>query len=363
MEGQPTQQARYCPNCHYPLPAFGTYCSNCSQKYTSGKVPLWALMGDFLESVLNIDSKIFRTVGALCIPGKLSIEYFKGRQKRYFSPLRIFFVMAVIHFAVLGYVGFETIEQQVAGQNETARKRAYMADFLDQLDSNRMKVEPAFANRPGVGLALDSLENLFEDSRADTFSFGYLYYDKTSGSLTTKTLKPAWRDIMEMPEEEFFDKYDIQGFFPRLQARQLVKLNRDGGNFTRYALEKLIWMMVFMMPALATLLKLLYIRRKRYFVEHLVFSFHYHAFAFMIISVVALLSLTQLKMMSGLFRTEVLLAIAFAGILLYMFAAMKRFYRQGWFKTIVKYNIVNFSYIFIFTLFLLLTLLASALMF
>lgn len=362
MKDLKAQRSRYCPNCHYPLTSFGTFCSNCSQKYTTGKVPVWELMSDFMESVLNIDSKIFRTIGALFIPGKLSIEYFKGRHKRYFSPLRIFFVMAVVHFSVLSFVGFDTIEKQVVSQNESTRRRAYLADFRDQLDSNRMKIEAAYARQPGLTKALDSLENLFEDSRVDSFGFGYLHYDAASGFIL-KQLKPTWRDIMEMPEQEFFDKYEVSGFLSRLEVGQMVKLNRQGGNFTRFALEKLIWMVVFMMPALASLLKLLYIRRKRYFVEHLVFSFHYHAFSFLIVTIAVLLMQPKLEEISGIFTDEVLLAISFGGILLYMFMAMKRFYRQGWIKTFFKYSFINFSYIFIFALFLVLTLVVSALVF
>lgn len=363
MESQPAQSPRYCPNCHYPLPAFGAYCANCSQKYTTGKHPLRELVFEFVRSVLNVDSTIFRTMGALFIPGKLSNEYFKGRHKRYFSPLRIFFILAVIHFAALSYLGLDAIERQVAGQSEQARKRAHLADFRDQLDSNRQKVETAFAGQPGLTRALDSLESLFEDSRQDSFGFGYLHYDAAKGAFGSRQLKPTWRDVMELPEEEFFRKYEIEGFFPQLQVRQIVKLNREGGSFTRYALGQLVWMVVFMMPALAALLKLLYIRRQRYFVEHLVFSFHYHAFAFFVVAVAALLVKAPLESFSGFFEEEVLLSVAFSGILVYMYVAMMRFYRQGWFRTFLKFGIVNFAYIFIFTLFLLLTLLASALMF
>lgn len=363
MTENTTKPPRYCPNCHYPLPHYGEFCSNCSQKYTDGRVPVWEMIRDFLESILNVDSKIFRTLGALFIPGRLTIQYFKGHHKRYVPPLRLFFVMAVVHFAVLGYVGFDDLEQQVTESNERQWKRAHMADFRDQLDSARKKVEAAYPETPVLLEALDSLERILGDSRSDSITLGYFRYDADSSKLTLKQVQIPTRDAIEMPLDSLAATYGGANFFNQLQVRQAAKFNRRGGNFTRFVLGKLIWMVVLMMPALALLLKLLYIRRGHYYVEHLVFSFHYHAFAFLIFSVVFLINQTSLNQRSEWLDEGLLTGMAFLGVLIYLFIAMRRFYRQHWFKTFIKYSIVNFSYLFIFTVFLLLTLVASILLF
>ena len=94
-EHQAGQEFRTCPNCYYPLPRFGQYCSHCGQKYTDGKVTIKELMGDFLSNTLNLDAKIWRTLLALFVPGKLTIAFFKGRQQRYIHPLRLFFILCL----------------------------------------------------------------------------------------------------------------------------------------------------------------------------------------------------------------------------------------------------------------------------
>ncbi len=363
MTENTTKPPRYCPNCHYPLPHYGEFCSNCSQKYTDGRVPVWEMIRDFLESILNVDSKIFRTLGSLFIPGRLTIQYFKGRHKRYVPPLRLFFVMAVVHFAVLGYVGFDDLEQQVIESNERQWKRAHMAEFREQLDSARSKVESAYAGQPALSEALDSLERLVGGDRADSIGVGYLTYVPDSNVFHSRQVNISVRDAVEMPLDSFANSYSDGTFFGKLQLRQVAKFNRRGGNFTRFILGKLIWMVVLMMPALALLLKLLYIRRGQYYVEHLVFSFHYHAFAFLIFSVVFLINQTSLNQRSQWLDEGFLIGVAFLAVLIYLFIAMRRFYRQRWFKTFIKYSIVNFSYLFIFTVFLLLTLIASILLF
>ncbi len=351
---------RYCPNCYFPLPEYGEYCSHCSQKYTDGKVTFWQLIGDFFESVLNIDSKIFKTLGALFIPGKLTEAYFRGQQKRYVPPLRLFFVMAVIHFAVLGYLAFGQLEEQMDDMANDTRYEAFYSDFRTDLDTVRADVEAQYAHVPQLTEALDTLEAKLEDPRKDSFTLVYFTNTDKPGTFTSIDLPVSKQDLIEMPLDSLPDAYGVEGFWHRLQVRQIAKLNREGGDFTRFALGKLIWMVVLMMPALALILKLLYIRRGHYYVEHLVFSFHYHAFAFLLVSVLLMLG----YWFPGYFDSgEVAIPLGMLGIVLYLYKAMRRFYRQGRIKTFIKFCIINFAYLTLFTFFLILTAVLTTLTF
>jgi uncharacterized RDD family membrane protein YckC len=110
-----------------------------------------------------------------------------------------------------------------------------------------------------------------------------------------------------------------------------------------------------MMVTLSLLLKLLYIRRSRYLIEHLVFAFHYHSFAFIVYTIAL-----GLSHWTG---AESWLSWAFLGIMIYLFIAMRRYYQQGVFKTIVKFMVLNFSYLFIFIFSLVLTFIVSIFIF
>ncbi len=351
---------RHCRNCDYPLGPLGEYCPNCAQRYTDGKINLRDLLRDFLESFLNFDSRVFRTMAALFLPGKLSIEYFRGRHQRYLSPLRLFFSLAVFHFAILGFLGNSYIEEWTREFSESSRKKAYQSDLHAQLDSARIKVERAYPGDATVQ-ALDSLEKLLVVEEVDTIILVILQRDER-GQYGGQDIALTWWDIIELSPEQLFEKHHITGFWERLQVGQFVKFFRQGGNFASFFLGKLIWMVVLMMPALALILKLLYIRRRRYFVEHLVFSFHYHSFAFLMISAALLLAKAGAAL-SPDSSWENLVFAAFFAVLIYMYAAMKRFYGQGGVKTFIKYALVNYAYLFIFVLFLVLTLLVSALVF
>jgi len=355
---------RSCRNCGEPLSSQARFCPQCSQKMTDGRITLRELWHDFIESFLNFDAKIFRTLRTLFIPGKLTVEYFKGKHVSYIPPVRIFLTMAVLHFAVLSFSGFNGININLTedkGKTEL-RRTAYQANFLNQLDTAKQKVLQKFPNNTTVRQALDTLSHQFEDARQDTISMGYLDFHRNF-TTTGRELRVAQQDMYELPFDTFAEKYRIHGFLEQLQVRQALRLVQENDSFTGFLLGKLIWMVLLMMPALALVLKLLYIRRRKYFVEHLIFSFHYHAFAFFLVSIAILLNNTgwfgdRAKDESGL-----PVFTAFGIVLVYLFIAMRRVYQQHFWKTFWKYSLLNFSYLLIFTVFFTLTVAVSILIF
>lgn len=354
---------RSCRNCGEPLPGDARFCHLCSQKVSDGRITLRELWHDFVESFLNFDAKIFRTLKALFIPGKLTTEYFKGKHISYIPPVRIFLMMAVFHFAVLGFSDFKAFNINVIenkGKTDL-RRAAYQATFLDQLDTAKQKVVKKFDNNANVRRALDTLSHQFKDARQDTADLGYLDFHRDF-TAKGRELRIAQKDIYELPFDTIAKRYHIHGFLEKIQVRQSIRLISENANFSTFLLSKLIWMVLLMMPALALVLKLLYIRRRKYFVEHLVFSFHYHAFAFLVVGVAIAIT--------GWFNNSnpkedapLPMIFAFLAIMIYLFIAMRRVYKQGFWKTFIKFNILNFSYIFIFTLFFALTAIVSVLLF
>ena len=125
------------------------------------------------------------------------------------------------------------------------------------------------------------------------------------------------------------------------------------GSIFSHFIGKLTLMVLLMMPFLALILKLLYIRRDFYYVEHLIFSFHYHAFVFLI---------TTLLIFVGKYLSD-WIAIPIVGIFVYQYIAMKRVYTQSYFKTFLKFLVLNFLYMFLAIIFFSLTVLISFVLF
>lgn len=352
---------RYCPNCHYPLPHYGEFCSNCGQRYTDGRVPLKSLVGDFLENVLNVDSKFFRTLISLAIPGKLTNEFFKGHHKRYASPARLFFVATVVHFGVIGYLVNDEISNSANSLIESSKRQAYERPFRDSLQKHREEIEASFSQGTEVQEAMDSLFTRMHFSKRDSERIEYPYIN-TSLKIVSRKVSFTDEELFRDSPAELARKKGITDKFESILFQQFVKIRTHPDTFGPYVIAQLVWMVVLMMPALALILKLLYVRRKRYFVEHLVFSFHYHAFAFWAVSIMLLL----LNWTDAWDNEEVVTLVptlVVFGIMIYLFVAMRRVYKQGFFKTFFKYNFLNFAYLMIFSLFLGLTVVVSALLF
>ena len=88
-----------CQNCGSPL--MGEHCYACGQPVKGLVRHFTSIMGDFLDSVLNIDARVFRTLWPLFSkPGYLSLEYFEGHRVRFVSPVRLFVFLSIVTFFV-----------------------------------------------------------------------------------------------------------------------------------------------------------------------------------------------------------------------------------------------------------------------
>lgn len=95
-----TRKTERCLNCDEPAP--GAYCASCGQRNADYRVSLRELLGDVLDGLFQLDSRITRTfVPFLFRPGFLTREYCAGRRTRYTSPLRVYLLLSVVYFFAL----------------------------------------------------------------------------------------------------------------------------------------------------------------------------------------------------------------------------------------------------------------------
>jgi len=91
------------------------------------------------------------------------------------------------------------------------------------------------------------------------------------------------------------------------------------------------------LPIFTLFLRLMYIRRKFTYVEHLIFVFHTQTVFFILLTLFFLLNLFA--------KTDGITWIFSILFLIYLLIAMKKFYRQGYFKTFFKFLMINLAFV------------------
>ena len=125
-------------------------------------------------------------------------------------------------------------------------------------------------------------------------------------------------------------------------TKQIVRLDRaEGQVVVAQLLKNLPVMMFFTLPIFALILKLFYVRRRQYYITHLVHALHLHSFAYLFYGLVFVAALYWLP--SGAATTYTILG----GMVLvstHSYLSFLNVYEQGWFKTFVKFNMIGFLY-------------------
>lgn len=325
---------KYCRNCHFPMRDSDEFCSKCGQEYTTGRYKLRHIINDFFTQVFWFDSKLYRTIPPLLFrPGFLTNAYFGGQHVRFFAPLRMFFFLSIIHFGLIAYV----VSQNPDGNSfnfgpNFGKDLKSKIELQKEIDSSLVQIKNQYPNED-VHIALDSLRedlNFISDDDSITVSNGSLLSIENGNRISVK-------EMQTMTAKELMDKYEVRGFVNRLVYRQTIKFFKSNEGYGQFFLKRLSWFSLLMIPIFAIILKCLYVRRKRYLVEHFVFALHYHSFAFILISIIILFR--------SYIPLDIVPPIAFFVLVAYLYIAMLRFYKQGKLKTFIKFMGLNFAYL------------------
>ncbi|UGU18246.1 DUF3667 domain-containing protein [Sinomicrobium kalidii] len=328
----------YCLNCRTELTEKDNYCPVCGQENLDRKVPLGIFMADFFSNYLSFDSTFFRTVPVFLFrPGKLTNTYNEGKRRAYLNPIRLYLVMSLFYFfAVSLIVPRNFFDQVMAGD--------YMGAFLDE-SMQQSEIRNSLSAQEQM--ELDSVIRLTKENNLNIVynldSITGKMADTASGKLGWKELKLMAQDplvsdstfagVMKKNELKVFDFLDMK------QQRNFVA---NSNLFMVGFARNLPVMMLFLLPFFALILKLLYIRRPWYYVEHLIHGLHVHCFAYLIYGIAIVLIYFKLG------NAWWIGTISFLAVSLYTFVSVLKVYRQGWFKALIKFNILGFTYFFLF---------------
>ncbi len=315
------KQEQTCPNCGFQLLEGAKYCSNCGQRNKSLKASLFSLMGEFFGNAFSWDSKIARTLPLLFFkPGQLSLDYFEGKRQRYIPPVRLLIFSSILLFAFGISLQFnqeqEPLETRLAAYDKEQEHRDRMERKKLEIDSLLESTELDTSVRRQVSTAFSNIEANLEPDDSTNIIFAY-----------TDHLNVSNREYYTADIDSLLDSMPVHGMFKRMLYGKVIRVHREGGSFLTYLTSKASWIYFLLIPIVALLLKLLYIRRSRWYTEHIIFSIHLlscFAFLFVILRVIV----PELPDWIDMVLIPLILA--------YVIAAIWKFYGQSWPKTLLK---------------------------
>ncbi len=367
----PTSDAsvKACANCGAPM--LGPFCYACGQSEKGLIRHLASVMVDVADTVFNIDSRLFRSIGPLYFrPGFLTSEYFAGRRTRYLSPVRLFFFLCIISFFAIqsslhiGDMNLANVRSKLGGnyaigsaQNEAElEQRTHKA--LDKLDQAIAK--------PGLSpLALEPMKEAANAVRAESAKrLAWLKMRDATVAKGEKTpVDPSEQEgpiaLDDIPWETAKQSVHIT-WLPHFANDKLTEMvgrahenvlaaKRDPRREIANLFSVLPQTLFVMMPLFAVLLKLSYLFKRRLYMEHLMVALHSHAFVFLSLLLVTIVTflidwaVTGAQWASPLLR--LLRAAIWTWLPVYLFLMQKRLYGQGWFMTSVKYAVIGLCYV------------------
>ncbi len=326
-----------CLNCGTRLS--GQYCGVCGQRARNRLISLWELISDAFGDLLELDSRLWRTLIPLFAkPGQLTRDYLEGRRARYMPPFRMYLVLSLVFFVVAFFDPQEDLgllfepksapEEQAgkAAQADQARK-----EILDELAAEGIYVGKSSPDRdpPAADAALPPAP--------DAIDSGFnIQIDDDTGACNIEG-----GDLEELPE------WFKRRFTPERIKQVCEKVTADGGkSFGKLLLDNIPVALIVLLPLMALVLKVLYPLSHRYFVEHLLFVVHYHAFFFLILVVQILFA--RIAGFVHVPETISTLAIVAASLYIpvYLYKAMRHVYGQGRFLTLLKFLALVVAYNF-----------------
>jgi hypothetical protein len=360
----PRSPLTHCENCGTPLT--GPYCPQCGQPAIDYRRSFRHVIVDVLDSFLSWDSKIFATFVWLIVrPWRLTNEFLAGHRVRYLHPLRLYLLASILFFFAVNY-GVKSIHIQ-PGKNLPPDLRAEIEADLQK----SINVQPGKDFSPDVAEVAAALKkgNLTPEQRAraeKALNLANQVPDTAAAAkenITPKdspdaAVKPeetpkkesANESIPEEPVIQFGDDKEPKNDFEKwMQDRAREKFGDHGTKAQLFFItltSNLPYMMLCCIPLFAFVLKILYIRKRIFYIDHLVYSLHIHTFAY--VGIILIVASTM-----GLFRiAPPTLAGWIVGLLWSLFAvqvflSIRRVYRQGWFFSMFKFFFGGFIYLMV----------------
>ena len=344
-------------NCGHPFFGHEKFCPDCGQKNKGKRITFINFIKEVFNGFISWDAKFWQTLFPLLLkPGKVSKDFIEGKRARYSNPFQFYISVSLLFFLILGSVHkYHAFQELTTGKsNNSTDNFNFVKVTKDQKDLDSVTME-----------ASKSLDKVLERVKVDSIE-----RKKISDLVKNNINNPKSTISLDNPfsiggKGKISNMLEFQRKYPKISvdtALDSLQYTKNFGNRFVYSKCKVInsWMsdtdkgnqdfsrelisyasisIFIFLPIFTLFLSFLYLRRRFTYVEHLIFVFHVQTVFFLLLIIFYLLNFVT--------ENNNLILIFILLFLLYLFIALKKFYQQGFFKTFIKFIILNQIYLFL----------------
>lgn len=352
MSHLPERKEKDCLNCGSIV--HGRFCHKCGQENIVTKETFWSLVNHFFQDITHFDNKFFETLKYILFkPGYISKEYVSGKRASYLHPIRMYLFTSALFFLIFFLLkdpkksGILTYKETPIAKNERSKLiEAYKRDLVNKPNDT--------ATMNNIAILSDTTRevNLSDLVREQDGIIGYgnvkyrsiEAYDSVQKSLPLKERHIWWKKQLVKRSIIIDNKY-------RGDAKKGVE------DISEIFMHKLPYFLFVSLPFFALILKLLYVRRKEYYYsDHAIFTLHLYIFSFILLLIIFSIGAVQDWLHLDFLQIPIVLLSLCLPV--YLYKAMRHFYKQSRGKTILKFLLLNFlallvlgSLLFLFLIF------------
>lgn len=329
-----------CRNCEQEFSEDFNFCPHCGQQ-SKEDLTVSVLFYNTISNYFSFDARFLRSFIPLMFkPGFIAKQFVGGKRLRYLHPAQYYLFVSVIFFFLLSF--------KVREYSQKADEALQKGFDMEQQDQFNLEINPVDSTEVAqISQSLKDSKIVTGINDAELAVLDSIITEGTNIPLKTdfnmfgidgKALDSLIATgASEKEQLAFIGMKDDAGFFVQMFHKQRLKFHKNKGvGIVQVFFDTIPIALFILLPLFALILKILFWRRGR-FAHHLVFSFYYFSFLFVVLGII--LGVNYIWDIPDWIDFLVLFSTSF-----YLWLSMKNFYEQGYIITFIKTGIAMFLY-------------------
>lgn len=324
-----------CKNCENQFEESFEFCPHCGQK-SNDELTMKVLFHNTISNYFSVDARFLKSFVPLMIkPGFLPKKFVEGKRLTYLHPAQTYLFVSVVFFFLFS---FEVREQQQAVDqiwNSGMEKSETITNSMNEGTLSAEKIREANVKK-NIGPFISYSSNTEDSSKEKANAT----QNNKEGNINMEQSEIDSLIAVGASQNEILKSMgmsDNPGAFQRKFYEQILKVYKQrGGGILQAFYNTFPIAMFFLLPVFGFLLKLFYSKNGP-FAYHMVFSFYFFSFLFVVFS--ALLLLNFIWAIPEWIDNLILFSTFF-----YLLLGVKRFYGKGYFVSFIKSSLVAFLF-------------------